>query len=42
MGLAAASTAQRLFRTVVIPAFAIEIVCCSIACELPPQENATS
>ena len=31
MGFAAASTEQRLFNTVVMPAFAIEIVCCSIA-----------
>ena len=30
-GFAAANTEQRLFNTVVIPAFAIEMVCCSIA-----------
>lgn len=31
-GLAAASTLVRDFSTVVMPAFAIEMVCCSMAC----------
>ena len=33
-GLAAASTAAREFKMVVIPAFATEIVCCSMACNV--------
>ncbi len=37
-GLAAASTAARLFSIVVMPALAMEMVCCSMACGMKQQE----